>query len=234
MSDIQHIYANGCSFTYDNYIQHELGQPCYPEILAQRRGISCTNAGLPGSCNRRIIRNTLRDSLLFDSTTLILLQLTFLSRTEKLYTPGQNNEWKMQHSKEEYHESIKNNPAEKINQTYFEMFFRFFDTAAEFTNLAADIIMLTGYLRSKQIPYIIFPYTQLSPEEKPAISNDRLQQHLAQDPAVLNILTDSLTARLGPGDWCYDPVPGHLNSQGHCRAAELLEKLIHSLYDAQE
>jgi hypothetical protein len=234
MSNIKRIYANGCSFTYDNHIQHDLGQLCYPEILAQRYGISCTNAGRPGSCNRRIIRNTLRDSLSFDNTTLILLQLTFLFRTEKPYTPGQNNEWKMAGATEEYHESIKNNPLEKINQQYFETYLRFFDPYAELTNLAADIIMLTGYLRSKQIPYFIFPYTQLTIGTTLLIGADQLQQYLAQDPAVLNILTDSLTDRLGAGDWYYDAAPGHLNVQGHHQAANTLEKLIPTINDAQE
>jgi len=233
MRNIQHIYANGCSFTYDNHIRHQLGQPCYPEIIAQHRGIRCTNAGLPGSCNRRIIRNTLRDSIAFDSTTLVLVQLTFLNRIEKPYTPGQDNEWKMEYATEEYHESIKDNPSESVNQKYYNLHMKFFDPRAELTNLATDIIMLTGYFRSKKIPYFIFPYTQLETNIS-SINTDRLQQYLAQDPAVLDLLSDSLTNRLDPGNWCYDPAPGHLHAEGHKHAASVLEKILTNLYDEQE
>ena len=45
----------------------------------------------------------------------------------------------------------------------------------------------------------------------------------------MNILTDSLTDRLGPGDWYYDVAPkfiGHLSPLGHNRAAEILDQLI--------
>ena len=237
MNKIQHIYANGCSFTYDNYIKHELDSLCYPEILAQRHSIACTNAGFPGSCNRRIVRNTLRDALALDSSSLVLIQLTFLTRIEKPYTPGQNNEWKMDLLSEEYHESVKDNPREPINQKYVEAYMRFFDFPAEITNLATDIIMLTGYLQSKNISYYIFPYAPLATEfrqirdnSKP-ISEDRLLKALTEDTNVMNILTDSLIEKMGPGNWYYDTdlTVGHLNAQGHHRAAELLDQLITNL-----
>jgi hypothetical protein len=234
MNNIQHIYANGCSFTSDNFIRYNLGKSCYPEIIAQHRGVSCTNAALPGSCNRRIIRNTLRDTLAFDSTTLVIVQLTFLTRTEKPYTPGQNNEWKMEYANEEYHESIKDNSNEPINQKYFETYMRFFDEQAELTNLAADIIMLTGYLRSKQIPYFVFSYAPLITNAIPSVSHDLLQQSLSCDSAVLNIITDSLVSRLDKGNWFYDPAPGHLSAEGHQHAAEVLEKLLSNLCGEQE
>ena len=95
MNKIQHIYGNGCSFTNDDYIRRTLDQPVYLDFLAENFGTTVTNDGLPGSCNRRIIRNTLRAATEFDSSTLILVQLTFLQRTEKPYTPGQKNAWKM-------------------------------------------------------------------------------------------------------------------------------------------
>ena len=218
MNNIQHIYANGCSFTFDNYIQLELNELCYPEILAKNLGIGCTNAAQPGSCNRRIIRNTLRDSLSFDSTTLVLVQLTFISRTEKPVLE------EIQSTNEEYHESIKGTEADVFSQKYFKTFMQFFNSKAEFTNLAADIIMLTGYLQSKNIPYLVFPYVQLNTQPSLSISNDRLQQALAKDSNVLNILFDSLCKRLGPGEWYYDSA--HLDGNGHHRAAEILQDLL--------
>jgi hypothetical protein len=161
---------------------------------------------------------------------MVIVQLTFLSRTEKPFTPGQGNEWKLQGTTEEYHESIKANPAEFLNQEYYQNYLRFFDERAELTNLAADLIMLSSYLNSKNIPYFIFPYVQLSTDPAVCIQHDLLQKTLSQDEYVLDILKDSLIDRLGPGDWYYDSYPGHLNVQGHRRAAELLQTLMPIVY----
>jgi len=230
MNKIQHIYGNGCSFTNDDYIRLTLHQPVYLDLLAEQFKITVTNNGLPGSCNRRIIRNTLRAATDFDSTTLVLVQLTFLQRTEKIYTPGQDNAWKMLYSTEEYHESIKDDSSEKLNKSYFDTWFRFFDEKAEITNLATDLIMLSSYLDSRKIPYLIFPYVQLTREQtRIEVQADRLQTTLAQDSCVLNILSDSLISRLD-GDMYYDADSsveiGHLSPEGHKAAANVLANLI--------
>ena len=234
MSKITKLYTNGCSFTYDNYIYRDLKSFAYGDILAKLYGTSYLNMALPGSCNRRIIRTTFRDALDFDSSTLVVIQLTILHRTEKAFTPGQNNEWKMDknHSREEYHESIKDNEQEKINQEYYKTHIKFFDSRAELTNLAADLLMLTAYLQKQHIPYYVFNYQSLA--SNPSVNqiyDDRFQQQLRKDPRVMNILTDSLTTCLGKGDWYYDSsdiTPGHLSPVGHARAAEILYQLISS------
>lgn len=232
MNKITHLYTNGCSFTYDNYVYHDLKSFTYGDNLAKSYGTSFSNMGLPGSCNRRIIRTTLRDSLEFDSNTLVIVQLTILNRTEKTFTPGQDNEWKMYNNQslEEYHESIKGNDREKINQEYYKTHIKFFDERAELTNLTADLIMLTAYLQKQNIPYYVFSYQPLAPDNIiDQIYNDRFQQQLRKDPRIMNILTDSLTDRLGKGVWYYDEsdnAPGHLNPGGHVRAAEILQPLI--------
>ena len=231
MNKIQHIYGNGCSFINDDYIRRTLQQPVYLDLLADQFATTVTNGGLPGSCNRRIIRNTLRAATGFDSTTLVLVQLTFLHRTEKPYNPGQNNEWKMLGSSEDYYESIKNNdPSEKLNKIYFDTWFRFFDEKAEITNLATDLIMLSSYLDSHGIPYLIFPYGHLTHERtRIEVQKDRLQTVLSQNTCVLNILSDSLISRLD-GNMYYDAdssvTIGHLSPEGHKAAADVLANLI--------
>lgn len=230
MNKITHIYGNGCSFTNDDYIRRTLHQPLYLDLLAEQFGTTVTNDGLPGSCNRRIIRNTLRAATEFDSTTLVLVQLTFLQRTEKPYNPGQHNEWKMSDSTEEYHESIKDDPSEKLNKIYFDNWFRFFDATAELTNLATDLIMLSSYLDSRKIPYLIFPYLPLAQERiRVAVQDDLLQVVLAQNTQVLNILTDGLVNRLD-GNMYYDTDAsvkfGHLSPEGHAKAANVLANLL--------
>ena len=231
MNNIKHIYANGCSFTNDDYIKHTLKQSCYPKLLGEHYQIDVTNAGRPGSCNRRIIRNTLRDSFKFDNGTLVLLQLTFLFRTEKPYTEDPLTEWKMQHATEEYHESIKDNPAEEHNQEFFEMFYRYYDECAEITNLATDLIMLTGYFRNRNIPYFIFPYQNLvQPWVLRKMKDNQLLAKLSEDSCILNIMSENLLDLIGPGNWYYDQPRGHLDQYGHVKAAEVLANLL----DAQE
>ena len=232
MNKLSQIYTNGCSFTYDNHVYHDLKGLAYGDILANQYGVTFLNMGLPGSCNRRIIRTTLRDALNFDSSTLVIVQLTVLERTEKAFTPGSDNDWKMNclQSQGEYHESLKSNSPGNLNQEYFKTHIKFFDECAALNDLAADLIMLTGYLQKKHIPYYVFSYQPLvSKSISTRVYNDCFQQQLRTDPNVMNILTDSLTDRLGPGDWYYDVAPkfiGHLSPLGHNRAAEILDQLI--------
>jgi hypothetical protein len=234
MNKLKRIYTNGCSFTYDNYIYHDLKGIAYGDILAQKYNVDYLNMGLPGSCNRRIIRTTLRDAIEFTNDTLVIIQLTILQRTEKFFTPGQSNQWKLDNkqSYQEYHESIKGDTREKLNQEYYNTHVKFFDERAEITNIAADLLMLTAFLKNKHIPYYVFSYQPLvSDSVTDQVYNDRLQVQLRKDNRVMNILSDSLVNQLGPGNWFYDVVSasnvyGHLNPAGHNRAAEILNQFI--------
>jgi len=232
MNKLKRIYTNGCSFTSDNYVYHELKSLAYGDVLASKYNVDYVNMGFPGACNRRIIRTTLRDSIEFANDTLVIVQLTFLQRTEKIFTPGQGNEWKLNNkqSYQEYHESIKGEIREKLNQEYFNTHIKFFDERAEITNLATDLLMLTAFLKNKHIPYYVFSYQPLvSKAIAHQVYNDRLQVQLRKDSGVMNILTDSLTSHLDSGNWFYDAVDGHyghLNPAGHKHAAEILNKFI--------
>lgn len=239
MNKLKRIYTNGCSFTYDNHIYHDLKSPAYGDILAQKHNVDYLNMGLPGSCNRRIIRTTLRDVIEITDDTLVIIQLTVLERTEKIFTPGQNNEWKLDNkqSYQEYHESIKGDSREKINQEYYNTHIKFFDEQAEITNLVTDLLMLTAFLKNKHIPYYVFSYQPLVSESTAKnIYNDRLQVQLRKDSRVMNILSNSLVNQLGTGNWFYDVtngLHGHLNPAGHVQAAEILNNLITTQFFAQ-
>jgi hypothetical protein len=237
MTKIQKLYGNGCSFTNDNHANLTLRVPLYLDHIGHKFNLKITkNAGLPGSCNRRIIRTTLRDALNFDSSTLVLVQLTQLQRSEKAYTPGQQNAWKMENSYEEYHESIKAGSIEPLNAKYFENYARYYDECAAVTDLAADLIMLTAFLQHKQIPYFIFPYsTMINTNTLLKVKDNRLQVELAKNSNVMNILTDCLLNKLGDGKWFYDADEtmhslGHLNGEGHKATANLLQQILSNLY----
>ena len=235
LTKLKHIYGNGCSFTHDTHMYLDLNKPTYLDLLANKYQLTCTNSGVPGSCNRRIIRHTLRDACNLDSSSLVIVQLTFLERTEKSFSPGQRNDWKLNNKQtfEEYHESIKGDPSEYLNAEYFKIYLKYFDARAEITNLATDLIMLCAFLSVKKIPYFIFPYMPLvSSFVANQVSNDRLQTTLSKNPCVLNILTDSLTSRLShirPDLLYYDSTKGqagHLSPAGHLHASEILDNLL--------
>lgn len=237
MNKLKRVYTNGCSFTYDNYIYNDLKGLAYGDLLAHKLNVEYANMALPGACNRRIIRTTLRDAIKFDCNTLVIVQLTILARTEKIYTPGQQNEWKMNNvqSHEEYHESIKGDANENLNQEYYNTHVKFFDERAEMTDLAADLLMLTAFLNNNCIPYYIFSYQPLVGQATAnQIYHDCLQVQLRKDPSIMNILSDSMIDKIGPGNWHYDASKnfvGHLNPAGHAQTAEILYKYITTQFD---
>jgi hypothetical protein len=74
---ITRLVVNGCSYAA-NYSAGGGTQD-----LATRLGIDQAHSlAQPGSCNKRILRTCIKDSLLTDQPSLYIIGLTFLSRTE--------------------------------------------------------------------------------------------------------------------------------------------------------
>jgi hypothetical protein len=74
---ITRLVVNGCSYAA-NYSAGGGAQD-----LATRLGIDQAHSlAQPGSCNKRILRTCIKDSLLIDQPSLYIIGLTFLSRTE--------------------------------------------------------------------------------------------------------------------------------------------------------
>lgn len=228
MRKIQQIYGNGCSFIRDKLPLHPDHMPGYLDLLAESLSVPCINAGLPGSCNRRIIRSTLRDSLNHDSSTLFIIQLTHLHRTERASERNGTNDWKF--DREDYFESVKplNESIEPHNAAYVKHHLRYFDERAAMTDLTADVLMLAAWFRDRGIPYYIFPYLPLiSSENAQELQDHYLDIQARHDPCVMPLLDQSLAYKIGPGDWYYDADGtrfdvGHFNLSGHQRAHDLL------------
>jgi hypothetical protein len=223
---IKHLYVNGCSFVCDNDIPVE-GH--FVNHIAQRYGWTYTNAGWPGSCNRRIIRNTLKHSLEFDNTTQVIMSLTFLQRTEiNIYDNWDPMDPCM--PEEDWFQGIKNNHTGELFRDYREAWVRNFNEYGEAIDLATDVLMLTSHLKFKNIPYLIYSYHPMlnSQHLYPVLTQHTIFQELRKDPYILNLLEDSLCERLDDGDWWYDGPNGHLNSGGHAHAADVLLKLINT------
>jgi len=228
MKKFDHVYANGCSFTGDWY-RRDLGETVYGILIADQYQATFHNAGKPNSCNRRIIRSTVRDSINFPPNTLALIQLTFLHRTEQYSAVTDANSWKF--DREDYHESIK--PQE--GGEFMTAFVNQFDARAEFTALSSDVLTLTSYFKQKGISYLVYAFPTLveNSDHQQELAGTSLTYELGKNLAILNLLNDSLFKRLSPRDYFYDangPAGeiGHCNTQGHEAIAEILTQLINS------
>ena len=223
---IKHLYVNGCSFVRDTMVpDHEH----FVNLIAQQYGWSHTNAGWPGSCNRRIIRNTLKHSLEFDHTTQVVVSLSFLSRTEiNVYDNWDPADPRM--SDEDWFQGIKAEHTSDQFRDYREAWIRNFNDYGQAVDLATDVLMLTSHLKSRNIPYLIYSYHPglISYRLKPILKSHTIFRALGQDPRVIDLFEDSLCERLSAGNWWYDYTDGHLDSRGHAHAADVLVKLINS------
>lgn len=227
INNIKTLYGNGCSFTNDNHVKLNLGKPLYLDLLGEMLEAEVINNAFAGSCNRRIIRTTLRDCILhkFDHTTFVLVQLTFMERTEKPFVPNKYNSWKASHNtaKLELHESIK--PNDPGNTDYSDYFLKHFDPAAELVNLATDLVMLSGFLKNCNIPHYIFHYPMLTHQGIfDSVSNNPMITQLVQNTHVANILGQALIEKLENHNYHYDG--SHMNPAGHKAAADILFKSI--------
>jgi hypothetical protein len=96
------------------------------------------------------------------------------------------------------------------------------------TDLTADVLMLSAWLRSRGIPYYIFAYLPLVDDK----SAQELRKHYLDieatlDPCIMPLLDQSLAYKLGPGDWYYDADGskfeiGHFDLSGHQKARDFL------------
>ena len=216
---IKHLYVNGCSFVNDHTIDWQ-----FSDQIAQQRSWTVTNAGIPGSCNRRIIRRTLKDTLEFDQTTLVIVSLSQPVRTEiNLYHPDSESD------SEDFFHSVKLNSTDKRFKDYIEQWGRHYSGYGENLNLATDVLLLTSHFKLRNIPYLIYSYSGIkNPIIMPDLSEHAIFQNLKKDPRVMDLFTQCLCDKLGPGNWYYDGNPGHLNRAGHVRAAEILLELFDS------
>jgi hypothetical protein len=226
---IQHLYVNGCSFVRDNIIQKH-----FVDHIAQRCGWTHTNAGWPGSCNRRIIRNTLKHSLEFNNTTQVVVSLSLFERTEiNVYNNWDPADPRMPN--EDWFQGIKSDHTGEQFRDYREAWVRNFNKYGEAVNLATDVLALTSHLKVRNISYLIYPhrnfFTKQEQDMTLVLESHPVFRALSQDKQVINLLHDSLYQRLTPGNWSYDTFPqGHLTEAGHAHAADVILDLINTPY----
>lgn len=244
------IYANSCSFGAPG--QHH---KIYPEYVSENFRTDLINKGVPGSCNRRIIRSSLRDlnEITGKKNILVLLGLTFVSRTELWQPdlPAQDNDGHF-HSITVDHDKIdwkKNGLVNTIVndvwklarpeiKNYYKNWLLHLSMESEVTNLLTDIIMFTGWCRAKNITYLIFANTDILPDDSkvgydsPFIST--LKETIIEDQNILDLWTFSfkdyaLSNNFKPKDYYKFGDSGHPGAGAHQLFGQLLINHINNM-----
>jgi hypothetical protein len=170
------ILSNSCSFGAPDQ-NHKI----YPQFISDIAGSSLINEGVPGSCNRRIVRSTLRtliDLVKTDEDILVLVGLTFISRTE-LWQPWlepdkTDGDFHSISSKKimsldwskglnnTFHSNVACNADDEVKD-YYKQWLIHYSKEAAVTELLTDIIMLTNFAKNNGINILIFENCQKLP-----------------------------------------------------------------------
>lgn len=244
------VYSNSCSFGAPGQ-----GHKTYSDYVASAYSATLINRGIPGSCNRRIIRTTLRDLVELKNTDkkiLALIGLTFISRTE-LWQPwisavdndGHFSSIQIAHNKINWGgkgliETIVPN-VHKLSdsrvQEYYKNWLLHFHPESAVTELLADIIMFCGWADSKKIQYLIFSNVDVLPgDDKVGYDSpfiQTLREEIISNKFIINPWTFSfggysLEQGLLPKDYHLYNKHGHPGEHAHKQFSEfLLENLKH-------
>jgi hypothetical protein len=239
------IYSNSCSFgaTNKNF-------PVYSEIIAKDRNAQLINKGIPGSCNRRIIRTTLRDlNEIKDTDNIIaLIGLTFISRSEiwRPDLPAVDNDGHFYQIKPTQKLSWQNGLINTIVpdihkkvdveiSDYYKEWILHYNRESQMTELCTDLVMLTGWLQSKGITYKIFSnvdklegseYIGYNSPFINSLYNTILKDKGVIDPWNFSFGTFAQENGLRPIDEDVYGVHGHPGEKAHKLFAEYLTEKI--------
>jgi hypothetical protein len=224
---IEHLYVNGCSHAMDYQIRQQ-GTKQYADLLSDQNGWTLNNRALPGTCNQRIIRSTVKDSVNFSPNTLALISLTYLDRTEiGVEEEPRTPEQALWH--QDYFVPIKSDgwSGDSRTESYAKEYYKLFDWYSSFVNLATGVFLLTQLFKQRNIQYLIFNYSmKLTPTQQAQVQHHPIVQEIEKDSSVLSIVSDCLIKHIGPGNWYYDKNFGHFDESGHAHAAKVIQQLI--------
>jgi len=238
------VYSNSCSFGESGQ-----GHDIYPEIVAKNLKAQLINRGKGGSCNRRIIRTTLRDLAELKKkheNILTLIGLTFISRTElwQPWNPAVDNDghfssimvdhkkinWSINGLMDTVVPNIENLADLQI-QEYYKQWLTHYHPESELTNLLTDLMMFIGWANNNNINYCIFSNVDVLPGndrvgyDSPFISS--LRNSIEEEPYVINPWTFSfgsyaLKHNLKPKDYHLYKQHGHPGEKAHVLFANFL------------
>jgi hypothetical protein len=244
------IYSNSCSFGVSFH-----GESIYPELLASQLNAKLINDGIPGSCNRRIIRSSLRTLIELrrnnNEPIIALIGLSFISRTElwqpHLSTMGNDGDFHPITSQKildlDWSNGLLSNSYPEIYKLadapvrdYYKQWLIHYNEESAITELVTDLIMFIDCVKSMNISPLIFSNCQRFPSlpnvdvSAPFLSS--LHDYLISKKEIIN-----------PWDFCFSEyalslghlpidknkygLSGHPNQQAHNDFATFLHtKLI--------
>ena len=240
------VYSNSCSFGVSGQ-----GHAIYPEIVAKNFKAQLINQGKSSSCNRRIIRTTLRDLIELKKkheNILTLIGLTFISRTElwQPWNPAIDNDGHfssitVDHKKIDWSvngliDTIVPNVswlAGSRPQEYYKQWLDHYHPESVMTDLLTDLIMFAGWAKNNNIQYIIFSNVDVLPGDDKVGYNspfiESLKHEIENDKCVINPWTFSfgsyaLNSGLVPKDYHLYKQHGHPGEEAHILFANFILK----------
>ena len=241
------VYSNSCSFG----IKQE--HPVYAELVATEFGASSVNAGLSGSCNRRIIRTSLRDLIDLKNQNnkdiLCLIGLSFITRTE-LWQPsipalskdGNFHSLAVEHTKFNWAKGLLNTQIPDIHlsapppvQEYYKQWLLHMSKEAIITETITDIIMFKNFCLQHNIKILIWSNTQVWPADPEVAVGDiflkNFVEYITADKHFINPWTFSfqqyaLECGHRPKDEHVYGITGHPNGHAHRDFANFLIEYI--------
>lgn len=238
------LYSNSCSFGAPNQ-----GHTIYPEIISKHLSTRLINEGVSASCNRRIIRTTLRSLIQLKNDykdIVALVGLTFISRTE-LWQP-----FKQSIGNDGDFHPINNSTLNNLNwskgllsggvkdvydyadtevKDYYKQWLIHMSKEAEVTNLITDVILLSNYAKANNIKLILFNNTQKLPG-LPEVDTDApflkdFVNAIKQDDSIVDLWDFSfadyaLSLGLTPKDFEKYGTNGHPGEEAHAKFGNYL------------
>lgn len=240
------VYSNSCSFGVRQ--PHRI----YSDLILEKYGSSVVNAGKNGSCNRRIIRTTLRDLIELQNkhndNILCLVGLTFFTRTElwQPTIPVTSNDGNFQpivakHSSLNWSKGLSteiDNIHLCVNQNiqeYYKQWLLHMSKEAIITDTVTDIVMLVNFCLQNDIKVLVFNNTQLWPKDPEVAIEDVFLKSLVDkmssyknviNPWTFSFKEYSLSLGHQPKDKSKYGLDGHPNEDAHIDFGKFLIEYI--------
>lgn len=193
------IYANGDSFSFVS------DGKTFCDFLGEIMGSHSQNASLPGSCNNRIIRTTVRDlSRIQDPDIYAVINLSFILRTEvwdvdvvgnnRFVNDGEFVSIQPANSKTWFFE--RSTTGNDKYSEYSRAWLKFYNPEAEMTNLLKELILLTSWFRNRNIKYVIVSSALQEPVDLDSEFIRDFWSVVGADTNIINLFEMSFT------EWC--------------------------------
>ena len=193
------LYVNG-----DSYSAVSNGKR-YSDFLGESLGRKVINNAIPGSCNDRIFRTSLRDLIqlkLQYSDVIAVISLSFPIRTElwdqhiknnKFSNDGEFTSIQPVTSKDWY---LDKTISEKKYKEFCKQFLTYYNIEAETVKLLQNIILLTAWCKQNKVPYVIISGTLQEPIDFTAPFVKPFYDAMLNDSNIVNTFKNSFT------EWC--------------------------------